>query len=114
MSKRYDYWKRRKNRTYVTRGGLFGLIFNVIYDFYIDKKLSEFERQQLLENYGKRFASDIPEKKIYPKVHLNEFLDSEKSEGQIKENLLYHCPNCKKNIPDDSRFCIYCGTELKK
>ncbi len=67
---------------------------------------AELQRLGIIEQYKKRFNSDIPEKKIYSKVHMDKDLVI------ASEEII--CPNCGQNNSSYRVRCTSCGNELPK
>ena len=46
-------------------------------------------------------------------LDLWEFQKYLEKDEYVKENSSMECPKCKKSIPGDSSFCIFCGLKIK-
>lgn len=96
-------------------GGSLGILMNLIVDKAFEKinkyesnskkdqliHPSEYERQGIIENYKKRFNSEIAANKIYPKV---------KMDINTPEDII--CPSCNHNNPYYRMTCKICSNEF--
>ena len=83
--------------------GLLGILFDLLDEHY--RRIPELERKGIIEQYGKRFKSDIPEKKIYSKVHLDKAV-------LAPEKII--CPNCGNQNSPYRLICDSCRNEIPK
>ncbi|MHA1298491.1 MAG: hypothetical protein ACTSO9_03510 [Candidatus Helarchaeota archaeon] len=70
----------------------------------IKHEIKELEKQYISELLRSRFDTNLPDRKIYPKVHMNE--------DSFKEHKELICQNCKKDVSPNSKFCIHCSSLL--